>query len=843
MSLFGLWAGGWRFAESEGSQAHTMGRHAAASVSFSAINTFGELLKVLRRRARLTQRDLGAAVGYSESYITRLEGNSRLPDPGAILALFIDALKLQDEPQLARRLIELAEAARGAVALTVAPSAPSLGPPLHNLPAQLTRFIGREKETTEVQRLLATTRLLTLTGSGGAGKTRLALEVGASLVGAAYALALVRGFADGVWLAELAPITDPALAPDIVARAMGLHPTNRPALAVLTDYLRERELLIILDNCEHLIQACAELAEALLRACPRLRILATSREPLNITGEVTWRVPSLPADEAMQLFAERAQAARPDFTLSEQNIPIVAHICERLDGMPLAVELAAARVRAFSIQQIAARLDDRFHLLTGGSRVALPRQQTLRAAIDWSYNLLSDDERCLLRRLSVFAGGWTLQDAEWLCSGSESSEWLAQLVNKSLVVVEESRSGTRYRLLETIRQYAHERLEETGEGEPTRQGHLQVFTNLAQAAGLHLGGPAQVQWLDRLEPELDNLRAALAWVARRADTQAAERLIDGIWWFWFLRAHLAEGIRWIGDLLLADHVTDAATRVKANTWMGWLGIHKGNVSQSRGWLSAAAEQVRPLSDARLLLLVLCGQGLIVPDYAEAVRLLNEALEIAQRCGWQLEQARAMWALGTRMRRQGDPQHATQLLTQGLALAREVGDRYLCAQILLKLGLRALDRQDYVPARALLEESVTLARELGAEVGIADSLIELGVLGVRQCDFDLARPAIQECITAYGRAGNIQRLAQCMSMAAGIADALGRIGPAARLLAAAAAARADTPRRMEYNSTLYEEYDRLLPWVRAELDPDAFEAAWAEGQRLTLNQAIQEALAA
>jgi tetratricopeptide (TPR) repeat protein len=276
--------------------------------------------------------------------------------------------------------------------------------------------------------------------------------------------------------------------------------------------------------------------------------------------------------------------------------------------------------------------------------------------------------------------------------------------------------------------------------------------------------------------------------------------------------------------------------------MAWLGIHKGDIAQSRGWLNAAAAQVRSLGDTHLLYLVLCGQGLLVPDFVAAIRLLDEALEIAQRFGWQREQAQAMWALGTRMRREGDPQRATQLLTRGLALAREVGDRYFCAQILLKLGLRALDRADYEPARALLEESVALARQLGAEVGIADSLIELGTLGVRQCDFDLARPAIKESAIAYGKAGNVQRLAQCVSMAAGIADALGRVDQAARLLAAVATARGDAPRRLEYNSTLYEEYDQLLPRVRAELDPAAFESAWAEGRQMTLNQAIQEALA-
>lgn len=822
----------------------------SSKMELDTFTSFGACLRYLRQRARLTQKELGIAVGYSDAQITRLENGQRTPGPAVVRARFVDALDLKDAPELAQQLIDLAAAAnRGAPGVpkqAPLPGAPAIAERQTNLPIQLTRFIGREREMAEVKRLLETTRLLTLTGSGGAGKTRLALEVGA-----ARALALVRGFAGGVWLAEFAPISDPPLAADALAAAIGLHPANRPALAVLTDYLRERELLLILDNCEHLIQACAELANALLRACPRLRILATSREPLHIPGEVTWRVPSLPGAEAVQLFVERAQAARPDFALGEQNASAAAHICERLDGMPLAIELAAARVRSFSLQQIATRLDDRFRLLTGGSRTALPRQQTLRATIDWSYNLLSDEERCLLRRLSVFAGGWTAEAAEAMCADETSDlrlltsdimPLLLSLVSKSLVVAETSGAETRYRLLETIRQHSQEKLEEAGEHAQARQRHLRVFTALAQAAKPHLHGPEQVLWLDRLESELDNLRAALEWVARTDDAPAGERLIDGIWWFWFLRAYLGEGIKWIGDILLAGRVVDAATRVKACAWMGWLGIHKGEIANSRAWLGAALSQVRSLDDPNLLHLVLCGQGVVVPDFAEAMRLLDEALEVAQRHGWPREQARAMWMLGTRMRGEGDQVRAAQVLTQGLALARAAGDRYFCSQILLKLGLRALDRADYEPARVLLEESVALARELGAEVGIADSLIELGTLGVRQCDFDLARPAIRECAAAYGRAGNIQRLAQCLSMAAGIADALGRVDQAARLLGATAAARGDAPRRLEYNSTLYEEYDRLLPWVRAELASDAFERAWAEGQRLTLNQAVQEALA-
>lgn len=806
-----------------------MDRLGSVSDSLNAYSTFGQMLKALRRQARLTQRDLGIAVGYSETYITRLEGDSRQPDIGAVRGLFIEALGLEHQPELARRLVELAQVKH------------SKSPQKHDvlsasLPVQLTRFIGRKHETAEVQRLLENTRLLMLTGPGGTGKTRLALEIGSSFVGAS------SRFVDGVWLAEFAPVTHSALVAETVATAIGLHPANRPAMALLVEYLHERKALLIIDNCEHLIQACAELADTLLRTCPHLHILATSRESLNITGETTWRVPPLSTDEAVQLFVDRANEISPGYTPTDQNAVAIAQICNRLDGIPLAIELAAARLRAFSLQQIAARLDDRFHLLTGGSRTALPRHQTLRMMIDWSYNLLSDEERNLLRQLAVFAGGWTLEAAEKLCGDPDTAKRLAQLVNKSLVGLDETKTGVRYRMLETIRQYAHEKLEKAGEYGQTRQRHMEVLTDLAQTAGPHLGGPMQVYWLDQLDSELDNLRTALAWVASHQDIQAAERLISGIWWFWFLRAYLSEGIRWISEIMLAEHVVDPAVWVKANAWLGWLGIHKGDIANSKIWFEAASVHVRSQGDAHLLHLVLCGQAPLMPEFGEATRLLDEALAIATLAGWPREQAQAMWILGALMRRQGDPQRANQLLTQGLALARQAGDRYFCAQILLKLGLRALDRVDYPSARALLEESVALVRELGAEVGIADSLIELGTLGVRQCDFDLARTAIKECITAYSRAGNIQRLAQCISMSASIADTLGQVEQAVHLLAAVAAARANLPRRLEFNSTMYEEYDRLLPVVRSKLSPAAFEGAWIVGGGMTLNQALQLAMA-
>jgi predicted ATPase/class 3 adenylate cyclase len=471
------------------------------------------------------------------------------------------------------------------------PSLRSLEAFAHNLPRQLTRFIGREREMEEVRRLLATTALLTLTGAGGCGKTRLALQVAADQV---------DQFANGVWLVELAALADPELVPQTVALALGVREEpGRSLTETLTDYLRSRALLLLLDNCEHLLAACAQLADALLRGCPHLRILATSREALGIGGEQTFRVPSLSAPdprqlpslerlheyEAVRLFTDRAILGQPTFAVTTANAAAVAQVCQRLEGIPLALELAAARVRALSVEQIAARLDDRVRLLTGGIRTALPRQQTLRALIDWSYDLLSEPERALLRRLSVFAGSWTLEAAEEICSGAEVESWemidlLTRLVEKSLVVYEEWNGRARYRLLETVREYARERLLEIDDGEALQKRHRDSFLSLAEAARQRLTGPEQGEWLERLEMEHDNLRAALEWSVEQGESTIALRFGNALGLFWYYRGHLVEGWRRMAELLsLADKDTgcDAAVRARALTegavLVGRLGDH------------------------------------------------------------------------------------------------------------------------------------------------------------------------------------------------------------------------------------------------------------------------------
>ncbi len=431
----------------------------------------------------------------------------------------------------------------------------------NNLPQQPTSFIGREAQVDEVKALLDKTRLLTLTGAGGSGKTRLSLQVAADLL---------DGEGDGVWLVELAALADPALVPQAVADVLGVkEQAGMTIQASLVEWLKPKRLLLVLDNCEHLIAACASLAADLLRNCPHVHILASSREPLNVAGEQTYRVPSLSLPdpkqaqtveslsqfEVVRLFIERAQAVQPTFKVTNANAPAVAQVCFHLDGIPLAIELAAARVRSLSVEEINTRLGQRFRLLTGGSRDTLPRQQTLRALIDWSYDLLTESEKTLLRRLSVFAGGWTLSAAEVVCAGEPVEDWevldlLTALVDKSLVVAEPLGDGTRYRLLETVRQYGGDRLGESGEAEAVRGRSASCFLALAEEAEPQLQGPEQGSWLVRLEAEHDNLRSSLAWEEQSAaGAEAGLRLAGSLWRFWFVRGHLSEGRQWLGRAL------------------------------------------------------------------------------------------------------------------------------------------------------------------------------------------------------------------------------------------------------------------------------------------------------
>ena len=418
---------------------------------------------------------------------------------------------------------------------------------VRHLPMALTSFVGRAAELTQIHGILSENRLVTLTGAGGAGKTRLAIQMAGQLSGE---------FDDGVWYVDLAPITDPELVPITAARAFGLpDQPGRSTMDTLSHFVTNRQILVVLDNCEHLLDACAALIAALLAACPGLTVLTTSREPIAVAGEVSWRVPSLSlADEAIELFTARARLARPDFVVTDDNAAVVAEICTRLDGLPLAIELAAARVRALSLAEILDSLHDRFRLLTGGARTAVRRQQTLRASVDWSHALLTEPERVLFRRLAAFLGGFDFHAAQAVTGGSDVErhqvlDLLALLVDKSLVVADDSEGRTRYRLLETVRQYAQEKLGESGEADAVRRRHRDYYTALAALLDAPAGTDHE-QRLEQAETEIDNLRAAFAWSQENSDIEQALALASALQPLWYPR-RLREGLTWF-DTALAD---------------------------------------------------------------------------------------------------------------------------------------------------------------------------------------------------------------------------------------------------------------------------------------------------
>ena len=545
------------------------------------------------------------------------------------------------------------------------------------LPAQLTSFVGRATEMTDVRQLLADNRLVTLTGAGGAGKTRLAVHVAAQIA---------DKFRDGVWEVELAPITDPDIVPVTVARALGLpDQPGRSTLDTLLRFIGDRHMLVVLDNCEHLLDASAALIDSLLGTCPGLTLLATSREPIGVPGEVTWRVPSLSlADEAIELFTDRARRARPDFSINDdEDAASVAEICRRLDGMPLAIELAAARVRAMSASDIVASLHDRFRLLTGGARTAVRRQQTLRASVDWSHALLTEPERVLFRQLAAFMGGFDVDAAAAVCGGGDVERYqvldqLALLVDKSLVVAEESRHRTRYRLLETVRQYALEKLGESGEADTVRTRHRDYYTSMAALLDRRARAGHE-QRVEQAETEIDNLRAAFTWSRENSDVELASRLASSLQPLWLARGRIREGLAWFDDVL-ADanaHHADVAPAVCARA-LADKAVLDATMGASDSMVHAeqALAIARDIGDSALLARALTACGCINGYNAEAARpYFAEAIGLARELGdaWMLSQILVWQAYGAVMA--GDPIAARAAGEEGRGFAEAVGDRF------------------------------------------------------------------------------------------------------------------------------------------------------------------------
>jgi predicted ATPase/class 3 adenylate cyclase len=770
----------------------------------------------LNRLARLLAVAHGEQVLLSEAVRTLVR--DELPPAATLAPLGEHRLKDLQRPEAVYQLVH-------AGLRRDFPPLRSLGALPNNLPQQTTSFVGRVRELTEVVELLAGTRLLTLAGPGGTGKTRLALQVGAELL---------DRYPDGVWLVELAEVTDGTLAARAVAGALQMP--ERPGIdptAALAEYLRTKRLLILLDNCEHLVEACAALVETLLRGCPDLRVLATSREPLGVTGEQTYRLSSLavPVDrdppptaealsqfEAVKLFIDRAVAVLPDFTVTNANAPTVAEICHRLDGIPLAIELAAARVRVLNVEQIAVRLRDSFRLLAGGSRSALPRQQTLRALIDWSHDLLSDGERALLRRLSVFCGGWTLDAAETVCVGSGIEEGdvldlLTALVDKSLVTYDQAGAG-RYRMLETIRQYARERLAEAGELDALRRKHREFVVALVEEARPRLFRADQVEWMERLEVDHDNIRAALE---SCEDSPGAGvdglRIAGALWRFWWDRGHLNEArARYAAALAhpgaqkrtaarawallgagVITQIIDAPllgtpeparpfyeesltlfrelgdTRGAAMALGQWAQTFPGEWARQVALMREAASALREEGDhwgAGQMLRCLIGPLSMLGEDEEAERCQKEALEAWRQLG-DRRYGHPLMALAGEELRKGNTDAAIPLLQEARVAAEELGDFWILPYILANTALARERLGDLDAARGLHEDVLRRVRDLGHPGWTADTLRRLWSL-----DHALGRT---ERLEAF----RLESLALCeqtsdLSYAASILQEWGRI---------------------------------------------------------------------
>jgi predicted ATPase/class 3 adenylate cyclase len=591
-----------------------------------------------------------------------------------------------------------------------------------NLPLQLTSFIGRNRELAEAGRLLAQSRMLTLLGVGGIGKSRLSVELAAKML---------DDFGDGVWLVELGNLSDARLVSQAVASVLGVkEAAGRPVSEALTRYFKDRRSLLILDNCEHLLDACADLAKHVLRSGLHAKVLASSREPLRVAGETTYAVPALPESDAERLFLDRAVAAKPNFRVNGSGAA-VASVCRRLDGIPLAIELAAARVRTLPVESIAARLDDRFRLLTTGDRTVLPRQQTLRALIDWSYDLLTDEERAVFRRLAVFAGGWALDAAEAVCAfgaidKSNVVEHVTQLADKSLVVMEPE--GERYRLLETVREYALERVAESRELDEARSRHLDFYVAFCEKARPQLVGPEQGKWLARVDLDRENILAAHAWCSRAPrGAELGLQLVYLLRPYWLNRGLLGLGQRVNADALACEGAQQRdLARCRALFVAGQFSFYMGRYRQAQQYLEESLAIAREMGDKRRVAAALqplgwahLGEG----DFRTGRRYLEEALALAEELNEPRELAAATTALAQLYRVEGNLDAAEPLYEKVLELARELDDRESIAIGLLNVAMVAIGRQDDERARQMLLAVFAILVEIGSRY-VGQSVLEV-----------------------------------------------------------------------------------------------------------------------
>jgi predicted ATPase len=810
-----------------------------------------------------------------------------------------DLLELCLKPDVDERLGSITKARQGieeTIALRSLPAAEVRRETVpNNLPSNLSSFIGRERQKAEVSKLLTQNRLVTLTGVGGGGKTRLSIEVARERLASAP---------DGVWRLEMASLADPALVPQTLTSVLGLRDQgSQPAAQLVADHLKEKSSLLVLDNCEHLLEAVARLASTLLATCAQLKILATSREPLGVAGEVSYQVPSMPVPltdrpqtldefagaESVQLFAVRAAQVSPSFELTRDNARFVAQICRRLDGIPLAIELAAARIKVLPPQEIAKRLDDRFRLL-GSSRADLPHHKTLRALIDWSYDHLEESEQLLLRRLSLFAGGWTLEAVEAVCAGDGIEEWeildlLSSLVDKSLVEADaqagQETGRARYRMLETIREYSREKLRAGEEGADVLVRHRDYFLELAEESEPLLTGPEQSKVIARLAAEHDNLRLALDLSSvPTADPELGWRLGGALGRYFYIRGHWTEGRSVYTELMAReDAVRETAAAANALNWAGNLAKLQGDVEEARRNLEESLAIRRKLGNQEGIASSLNNLGTVAEDrgdYDQARTLYEESLEIRRTLGDRVGISHSLNNLGIVSHRLGDHRRSLELLEESLGIRRELGDHWGVAGSLINLAEIARALSDYDRAAAFLDECLSIHRKMGDPHGIGPFLKNtMGRVAEERGDLEGARAAYEEALAAFRELGDRRYvavtlnnlgtvlatqgklaeasglLAESLSIVQELQDAStaakllnsfaflalesGDAARAARLFGAAEAGRERTGTRLEAleEARLQNHLSRL----RSSLEGNILDSEWAIGRSLTPAQAI------
>ena len=730
----------------------------------------------------------------------------------------------------------------------------------NNLPTLNTSFVGRDQELEEVKKLIRGARVVTVTGVGGAGKTRLAIQA---------AVDLGDEFPGGTWLIELGAITDPEYIDATAADAVGVaQPPGRTIRQAIIEHLAAREALLIVDNCEHLISGAAEFVAGLIAGTPECRVVATSRELLGVAGEVAYGMPSLGMPgggkaatiaeliryDAVRLFLERAQASQPKFHLTEQTAAPVTEICRRLDGMPLALELAAARLRSFSPKQIAENLDQRFRLLTGGSRTALPRQQTLAAAIDWSYRLLEEPERRLFERLSVFQGGFTLEAVEWVCTDDDLDalavlELLPSLVDKSLVAVDVEGEEARYRLLETLRQFARDRLDESGTADEYRLRHAGLFRDLAVEAGLNIRGPEEQRWWERIDTELDNLRQAMTWAIEGGQPELALAIAGGFWRFWWFKARWSEGVSWL-ERAVAAAGPSASKHLRAQGLLGYGTLLTDAVSplDSVPLLEESARLYAELdaegADHSLLLygypaalINLSAAYEAVGDRERMADLNQQALDIARRIGDRAAVAVSLGNMAEAAGRMDDVDRVRELFSEAIAASRVLQSTQRLVEQYWQYGGFELAKGSLERSRAALVEALAQAEAGGLEDAATVTRAYMAYCDSELGDQEAAARFVIHATEAFQNP-DIRALGavrQRMLVFRAVLDAgRGDLGGTARALGAVHAIE-DSGMALDW--TLTGLRDRTLQRARSELGEAAAEAAFEAGRRLGLDGAI------